>query len=64
MIGEDRRSGKERRSGVDRRKFSDPNYKGPERRTGGDWRSEDIMASTSSGTTGWKILYTDWGSNS
>jgi hypothetical protein len=32
-------SRKDRRSGVDRRKFNDPDYKGPERRSGRDRRS-------------------------
>jgi hypothetical protein len=34
MRKEERRSRKERRTGVDCRKFNDPDYKGPERRSG------------------------------
>jgi hypothetical protein len=36
-------SGKDRRSGVDRRKFNDPDYKGPERRSGRDRKSGEAM---------------------
>jgi len=39
-------SRKERRSGVDRRKFNDPNYKGPERRSGRDRRSGEESRKT------------------
>jgi len=39
MVKQERRTRKDRRAGVGRRKFSDPNYKGPERRSGQDRRS-------------------------
>lgn len=38
MDKERRSERQERRSGEDRRKFSDPNYRGPERRSGLDRR--------------------------
>ena len=34
----DKRGGNERRADIDRRKFDDPQYNGPERRTGKDRR--------------------------
>ncbi len=39
METKDRRAGKERRLGISRRKFNDPNFKGPELRSGRNRRS-------------------------